>query len=433
MNSSLLLILFVIFLLLVAVIIVYAITENKKTVNSDDSLQNAKQTNNTDNPYVSIEHEENCDKVYFHPLEIVKSIMRELITGIISQYDYNTSEQIKPYIKQGEIIAIIVFKWREVFSTPSTKTQYFERSKQCTVLSPIEGYIEYHQVPMTANGARFCIASIYKDYNTLLEHEYAYKSVIKTDAFDNTKSIKWECVNGKDYTQYLPLDRDSISISFNLNVDEPVLLVKYKYKVVRGTTLEILFDNDNKAILQFPLTGKISSDGSFIIPLTSKDIDCFIANNVLIIRTRKGDIITDNSIDDTEQVSIMRFASAFKEAITPFIELNEPQKSPQHNNNDCAIETIDEENDDSCWVYLMQDLANNAYKIGISNNPEYREKTLQSEKPTIVKIAAKQFPTRDIARAIEASLHKVYEIRRIRGEWFRLEPNEVEDVKKSLK
>ena len=80
----------------------------------------------------------------------------------------------------------------------------------------------------------------------------------------------------------------------------------------------------------------------------------------------------------------------------------------------------------------MHDSANNAYKIGISNKPEYRERTLQSEKPSIVKLAAKQFPTRDIARAFEAALHKVYEIRRMRGEWFKLEPNEVEDVKKAL-
>ena len=40
-----------------------------------------------------------------------------------------------------------------------------------------------------------------------------------------------------------------------------------------------------------------------------------------------------------------------------------------------------------CYVYLMIDLSNNHYKIGISNKPEYREKTLQSEKPSIEMIS----------------------------------------------
>ena len=95
-------------------------------------------------------------------------------------------------------------------------------------------------------------------------------------------------------------------------------------------------------------------------------------------------------------------------------------------------ETEPQNENESCWVYLMHDLANNAYKIGISNNPEYRERTLQSEKPTIEKVAARQFPTRAIAKAFESSLHKVYAMRHMRGEWFMLEPNEVEDVKKAL-
>lgn len=89
-------------------------------------------------------------------------------------------------------------------------------------------------------------------------------------------------------------------------------------------------------------------------------------------------------------------------------------------------------NTKQCYVYLMHDLANGYYKIGISNNPEYRERTLQSEKPTIELIIAKEFPIRRLAEAFEAALHKTYESKRLRGEWFRLDSNDVEDLKNAL-
>jgi hypothetical protein len=61
----------------------------------------------------------------------------------------------------------------------------------------------------------------------------------------------------------------------------------------------------------------------------------------------------------------------------------------------------------------MKDSHNNLYKIGKSKNPEIREKTLQSEKPSIsiIKVFNKN---------IENELHLKYEKQRIRGEWFNL-------------
>lgn len=76
----------------------------------------------------------------------------------------------------------------------------------------------------------------------------------------------------------------------------------------------------------------------------------------------------------------------------------------------------------------MHDEINGYYKIGISNKPEYREHTLQSEKPSIVLIQAKKFPIRQIAEAYESALHKTYEDKRLRGEWFKLEPADVENL-----
>ena len=87
----------------------------------------------------------------------------------------------------------------------------------------------------------------------------------------------------------------------------------------------------------------------------------------------------DYPIDDHKNENLSRFVIAFEEALAK-CNISIPE------------ETVTEESakkDDSCWVYLMRDIANNSYKIGISNNPRYRERTLQSEKPTIEKLAAK--------------------------------------------
>lgn len=88
---------------------------------------------------------------------------------------------------------------------------------------------------------------------------------------------------------------------------------------------------------------------------------------------------------------------------------------------------------DPCYVYLMKDTANGFYKIGMSKDPYYRESTLQSEKPAIEKICDKKFPDREMAAAIEHSLHKAMEKKRIRGEWFNLDERDVWKVKETLK
>lgn len=87
---------------------------------------------------------------------------------------------------------------------------------------------------------------------------------------------------------------------------------------------------------------------------------------------------------------------------------------------------------DYCYVYLMNDEANGYYKIGMSNDPTYREGTLQSEKPTIKLVASHKYPTRKIASAIEAALHNVYKDNHVRGEWYRLDTNDVLAIKETL-
>ena len=131
-------------------------------------------------------------------------------------------------------------------------------------------------------------------------------------------------------------------------------------------------------------------------------------------------------------------------AYSTFSELQDMFKS-MFNDYMCELEKIenytpiDEYNNfndnikEECFLYLMIDTTNNHHKIGISNNPIYRERTLQSEKPTIELVTSKKFPSRQIALSIERALHETFKAKNIRGEWFVLNEMEVNEIKETLK
>src|SRR6266536_1337791 len=66
-------------------------------------------------------------------------------------------------------------------------------------------------------------------------------------------------------------------------------------------------------------------------------------------------------------------------------------------------------------VYLMKNMGNGYYKIGHTNIPQHRERTLQAEEPDVRLLAA-------IAgsRQTERQLQAQFAAKRVRGEWFRL-------------
>jgi len=83
---------------------------------------------------------------------------------------------------------------------------------------------------------------------------------------------------------------------------------------------------------------------------------------------------------------------------------------------------------EECFVYLMKDLRNNSHKIGISVNPQIRERTLQSEQPRTELLAVKKYVNRKIALAIEKALHDIYSHKRKRGEWFDLDSEDIKEL-----
>jgi len=80
----------------------------------------------------------------------------------------------------------------------------------------------------------------------------------------------------------------------------------------------------------------------------------------------------------------------------------------------------------SKYLYLMKDDANGYYKIGISHSCKYREKTLQSAKPTI-KLVGKWRHLDKYERAWHDYFYKY----NTRGEWFNLSKVQVEFFTKS--
>jgi hypothetical protein len=75
-------------------------------------------------------------------------------------------------------------------------------------------------------------------------------------------------------------------------------------------------------------------------------------------------------------------------------------------------------------VYVMIDKNTGFYKIGRSKNPKAREKTLQSEKPTIEMLF--NYPGLNID---EKELHFIFIDKRVRGEWFDLSGGDIQKIK----
>jgi hypothetical protein len=78
-------------------------------------------------------------------------------------------------------------------------------------------------------------------------------------------------------------------------------------------------------------------------------------------------------------------------------------------------------------LYLMKNKRNNLYKIGVSNTPRFRERTLQSQEPEIEMVGL--WPG---LSEMESAWHKHFKEQRVRGEWFALSQIQVEFMVKKM-
>lgn len=289
-----------------------------------------------------------------------------------------------------------------------------------------------------------------QDNQRVLE-KYRNTPSIIVDDFTQNKSIVWNRVSTKsrlgygivtksdnglvdlNFTFHYLQNEDKIVFHFNPKQISPKQNDKVSFLFESGELVEfrlnsnpILLKNQNdEKVLEY----KSSISKSELELFVNKDFKKWkiglVNENREILGGEKGSII-DYESKDNLKIVIKKFGADYTSTVLSNISDYQPIETRE-------LDVSTDLRDDVCYVYLMHDTTNGYYKIGISNKPYYREKTLQSEKPTIELIASKKFPVRKIAESIEKSLHSVYDNKRLRGEWFELDEKDVEHIIESLK
>ena len=209
------------------------------------------------------------------------------------------------------------------------------------------------------------------------------------------------------------------------------------HKFVKGDSFHFVFENNRHLEYKIKKAAAVAEDSDFrqvTFAMLPQDIQLFASENLIGIRCEFQNGDAPLELKKMNDLASLTFKLYFQEYIKALGECGVQIDSDvydEENQRDNQKETASLK-DSSCFVYLMKDETNGYHKIGISNKPEYRERTLQSEKPTIVLLCAKEFPTRIIAEAIEAALHKAFEDKRLRGEWFNLGEKDVLDIIRTL-
>ena len=206
----------------------------------------------------------------------------------------------------------------------------------------------------------------------------------------------------------------------------------YEDYLHKGDNISFLFDDGS--IIDFSVKNKPLDKIQFSCPLFQEDIDILLNNRMVSYRItyakegvspRNGNFHNELFGEYMQQAFhfyLLEYINTIKNLFPDYIFPSRKTRVISNNYNFSG-----------CYVYLMRDNTNGYYKIGISNKPEYREKTLQSEKPTIEMIACKKYPTRKIAASIESALHTAYSQQRLRGEWFNLTDADVAAIIETLK
>ncbi len=294
----------------------------------------------------------------------------------------------------------------------------------------------------------------YKDEEIRYNRKYFNEPSIQHDEFNGSTILQWKVVGG--YTSpYGAKDKNPIGgiicmssgskdliFSFENHENKDYIVFYFfnkEYKLRNGDKIAFLFESQTK--LDFEI-----SDSSTKARYSWKNLystKCILSLEELkIFSTDKiskwritfkstGENLTGEGngfwySNETFHRVVQGLTSDYQKLVNEHIKNYTPIQSK---------ETIELQKSDGgrCFVYLMKDEANGFYKIGISNDPRYRERTLQSEKPTIELLSKKEYPSRKIAESIEKALHNSFSEQRLRGEWFELKPDDVEEIIQTLK
>lgn len=259
---------------------------------------------------------------------------------------------------------------------------------------------------------------------------------LKVDPFTNSKSLSW----GKEFIYHINDTSLNIAFEFKENTACICFSTMKDIKIQLGDTISFLFESGR--IIDFPIQKRPIKETTeqkeewfcVFCDIYKEDIDLFINERcckfrITYCKSNKAPLtgkFVDNEYSPYDHELFAAYSKRYLDELARLVpDFELPHRNIKSNLVGYTFNW--------CYVYLMRDTTNGYHKIGISNKPEYREKTLQSEKPSIEMLACKKFPTRKIAEAIEAALHNAYSLQRVRGEWFNLNDEDVAAIIETLK
>lgn len=283
------------------------------------------------------------------------------------------------------------------------------------------------------------------------------KLISKIDPYTKTVNLEWESLSGNDFSEKIlngsinmvssRPDTNRLFLTVNHLEGKDYLILRHPskdYMLDVGDKFFILLEND--VVLDFQIEKK-----SFLLYNSYNETYKQVFENRILLFKEDLEQLSLNLIKDwriltseNRKIEGMRsfgtghnyqnyydlqkeLKMLFTDYTNALNDIENYRPLSKHIINDNV------ENSEICYLYLMKDTSNGFYKIGISNNPIYREKTLQSEKPTIEIITVKEFSSRKIALTFESSVHKVYDAKRLRGEWFELSRNDLKEIGELMK
>lgn len=341
-----------------------------------------------------------------------------------NEYEVINLVEKHSFVKKGDILV---------------KIKNFGEKKCFFIRSEHEGIFEGHNYWGTTINTGDTICEIFDNEDILFSRICSNRVEFSVDKFSRQQRVEGIVYAGTEGGFHM----GRLKISFICQNGEHNMRVEFCRKNItflKNYTLQFLFSDNSLISLEnkiTPIKDTLEPSNSFIsIKLLQQDVNLFLEKDLLEWRIINDDKIeiatgknnccrTDNLIL-TETLSIKAVKDFMVKylALSSKIERVEPIKTEQKDEND--------KQNQPCYVYLMIDTVNNFHKIGISNKPKYREHTLQSDKPSIELLYAKKYPSRLIAEGIEKGLHKAFEAKRIRGEWFDLDEHEIQTIKETL-
>ena len=290
------------------------------------------------------------------------------------------------------------------------------------------------------------IGGICESLQEWCDKEYVFSYEVGVDNITNLRFIhmdRYRIAQSRHWGLKYLASGHICDIRLQIKDDMPSLslAVPTSFKIKKGDV--VYFCDSNSSYLGLNVANvQFSSNGNAVVDfkLTASDISLLYDNEfvtIVIVHKNNEQRHTIENIWggnhpgtswnrvglEPSQATFKRYVTAYKWALQ---EAGFTFEKETQNVDDADVKL------DPCFVYLMCDSKNGYHKIGISKTPEYRERTLQSEKPTIEMVCAKEYPSRKIAEAIESALHKVYERERIRGEWFNLSKADIMMIQKTL-